>query len=231
MYKIIETKMQYSVEKQPDIHELQVSKLHEAIAAANHVTVEFGTGNMPLFESQNGQTFNAQNLYIGVNLDSKQHKHLADKIEDIDGFAVLSEKNEEGNINRLPIPDESVDTVFMANVFGEPDSEHIMEPFKHSDGLYKGNSDISSKTETLKEAQRLLKVGSKIVVLENNTPYEAGLSGKYSSMVKLLEDNGFHIVDAINQKDEDWEELVSQFAKPVEWWSWGSYLVIAQKSE
>lgn len=223
--------MQHSVEKQPDIHEQQVSKIHEAITAADHVTVEFGTGNMPLFESQNGQTFNAQNLYIGVNLDTKQHKHLAEKIEDIDGFAVLSEKDEAGNINQLPIHDESVDTVFMANVFGEPDSEHIMEPFKHSDGLYKGNSDITSKTETLKEAERLLKEGGRIVVLENNTPYESGISGKYDSMVKLLEDNGFQIVDAINQKDDAWEQLVSQFAKPVEWWSWGSYMVIAEKTE
>jgi ubiquinone/menaquinone biosynthesis C-methylase UbiE len=223
--------MQHSVEKQPDIHELQVSKLHEAISAADHVTVEFGTGHMPLFESQNAQTFNAQNLYIGVNLDSKQHKHLAEKIEDVDGFAVLSEKNEEGNMNQLPIPNGSVDTVFMANVFGELDSEHIMEQFKRSDGLYKGNSDMVSKTATLNEAKRLLKEGGKIVVLENNTPYESGWSGNYDSMVELLEKIGLETIDAINRKDDDWEELVSQFAKPNEWWSYSSYLVVAEKSK
>lgn len=222
--------MQQLVEKQPDIHELQVSKLHEAIAQAEHVTVEFGTGDMPLFESQDAQTFNAKNLYVGVNIDSKQYKFLADKIEDISGFAVLSEKNEDGNIDQLPIPDESVDTIFMANVFGEPDSEYIMEPFKHADGLYKGNTDISSKTETIKEARRLLKEGGRIVILENNTPYTAGLSGNYDSMVNLLEEAGFHVVDAINQKNVDWEEMVSPFAKPVEWWSYGSYFVLAQKS-
>lgn len=223
--------MHHLVEKQPDIHEQQVSKLHEAIATASHVTLEFGTGDMPLFESQSEQSFNADNLYIGVNLDSKQHNHLAEKVESIDGFAVLSEKNEDGNIDQLPIPDKSIDTVFMANVFGEPDSEHIMESFKHSDGLYKGNSDINSKTETLSEAKRLLKEDGRIVVLENNTPYQAGFSGNYDSMVKLLTDSGFNVVAAINQKDDDWEELVTQFAKPVEWWSYGSYLVIAQKSE
>jgi hypothetical protein len=119
----------------------------------------------------------------------------------------------------------------MANVFGEPDSEHIMVPFKHSDGLYRGNSDISSKTETLHEAMRLLKEGGRMVVLENNTPYKAGISGNHDSMVKLLEGCGFHIVEAVNQKDNDWEELVSPFAKPDEWWSYSSYIVIAQKSE
>lgn len=223
--------MQHFVEKPPDIHELQVSKLHEAILAASHVTVEFGTGDMPLFESQSQRSFNADNLYVGVNLDSKQHKHLAEKVEDIDGFAVLSEKNESGSINRLPIPDESVDMVFMANVFGEPDSEHIMGQFKHADGLYKGNSDIKSKTETLNEANRLLKKDGRIVVLENNTPYRAGFTGNYNSIVKLLENSGFHVVDAINQKDNSWKELAAQFAKPVEWWSDDSYLVVAQKFE
>jgi hypothetical protein len=222
--------MQQIVEKQPDIHELQVSKLHEAIAQAEHVTVEFGTGDMPLFESQDAQTFNAQNLYVGVNLDSKQHKFLADKIEDIDGFAVLSEKNKDGNIDKLPIPDGTVDTIFMANVFGEPDSEYIMEPFKHADGLYRGNSDIDSKTATLKEAKRLLKEDGMIVVLENNTPYAAGFSGNFETMAELVEEAGFHVVDAINQKSDNWEEIVLPFAKPVEWWSYGSYLVLAQKS-
>lgn len=119
----------------------------------------------------------------------------------------------------------------MANVFGEPDSEHIMEPFKQADGKYKGNSGIDSKIETLIEAKRLLKDDGCIVVLENNTPYGSGFSGNYDSMVKLLEDKGFRVIDAINQKDDNWEKLVAQFAKPVEWWSGSSYLVIAQKSE
>lgn len=224
-------KMKNLVEKQPGTHELQVSKLHEAIDAASHVTVEFGTGDTPLFELQTEHSFNANNLYVGVNLDSKQHKHLAAKTEAINGFAVLSEKNEHGTIDQLPIPNGSVDMVFMANVFGEPDSEHIMEQFKGIDGLYKGNSDIDSKTETLNVAKRLLKDGGRIVILENNTPYQAGFSGDYDSMVQLLRDSGFDTITAINQKDEDWGELVTQFAKPVEWWSYGSYLVIAQKSE
>jgi ubiquinone/menaquinone biosynthesis C-methylase UbiE len=223
--------MQQSVENQPATQELQTSKLHEAIISAHHVTVEFGTGDMPLFEIQDAHTFNTQNLYIGVNIDSKQHKFLADKIKEFDGFAVLSEKNKDGNIDKLPIPDESVDTVFIANVFGEPDSQHIMEPFKNSDGLYKGNTDINSKIETLSEAKRLLKEGGRIVILENNTPYKAGFSGNYNSMVELLENSGFQIADAVNQKDADWAELVVHFAKPAEWWSYSSYLVIAQKTE
>ena len=223
--------MQQIVEKQPDIHELQITRLHEAMVQAEHVTVEFGTGDMPLFESQDAQAFNAQNLYIGVNIDSKQHKYLADRVESIDGFAVLGKKSEDGNIDSLPIPEKSVDTVFMANVFGEPDSEYIMEPFKHADGLYRGNSNIESKTATLEEAKRLLKDGGRIVVLENNTPYGAGFSGNYDSMVKILEGAGFHVAVAINQKSVDWGELVTPFAKPVEWWSYGSYIVIAQKPD
>ena len=223
--------MQNPLDKNPKSYEFQNPKLHEAIAAAGHVTLEFGTGDTPLFESQGEKLFSADNLYIGVNLDSKQHESLAGKVESINGFAVLSEKNEDGNIDQLPIPDECVDTVFMANVFGEPDSEYIMQAFKRADGKYKGNSDIDSKSETLNEVMRLLKDDGCIVILENNTPYGAGFSGNYDAMVRVLEDKGFYVVDAINQEDDNWEELVAQFAKPVEWWSHSSYLVIAQKSK
>lgn len=211
--------------------ELQASKLHEAINSADYVTVEFGTGDMPLFDIQDTLTFDARNLYIGVNIDPKQHKFLAEKVKDIEGYALLSDKNEEGRIDKLTIPDNSVDTIFMANVFGEPDSQHIMQPFKDSDGLYKGNTNLTSKIETLHEARRILKEGGKIAILENNTPYNAGFSGNYNSMTSLLEDAELQVIEAVNQKDGDWAELVSQFAKPAEWWSYSSYIVIAQKLE
>ena len=219
------------IENLPATQELETPELHEAILSAQQVTVEFGTGDMPLFEIQDTHAFNTQNLYIGVNIDSKQHEFLAEKIKEVSGFAVLNEKNKDGSIDRLPIADGSVDTVFMANVFGEPDSQLIMEPFKNSDGLYKGNTDISSKIETLNEAKRLLKQTGRIVILENNTPYKGGLSGKYDSMIELLENGGFRIVDAVNQKDDGWVEIVAHFAKPEGWWSDGSYLVIAEKDE
>lgn len=218
-------------ELQLSIHELQVTKLHEAIAAADHVTVEFGTGSMPLFEAEGGTSFNRDNLYVGINLDSKQHNYLASTIESVDGFAVLGETGMTGGIDRLPIVDSSADTVFMANVFGEPDSPHIMEQFKDINGQYRGNSTIDAKVQTLEEARRLLKPGGRIVVLENNTPYMGGFTGKYDSMVKLLEKAGLAVVDAVNQQDDDWVALVSQFAKPVAWWSYGSYLVVAQKPD
>lgn len=223
--------MNQSPEIQPASLELQASKLYEAISSAEHVTVEFGTGDMPLFDIQDTHTFDARNLYVGINIDSKQHKFLTEKVRDIDGYALLSEKNKEGSIDKITIPDNSVDTVFMANVFGEPDSQHIMEPFKDSDGLYRGNTDLTSKIDTLHEAGRLLKEGGKVVILENNTPYKAGFSGNYDSMMSLLEDEGLRVVDAVNQKDADWAELVTQFAKPAEWWSHSSYIVIAQKLE
>jgi hypothetical protein len=223
--------MPHLIEKHPDIHEQQVSKLHEAIAAAGQVTVEFGTGRLPLFESQSSHTFNANNLYIGANLDSKQHKFLADRIEGTDGFAVLSEKNDAGNINKLPIPDASADMVFMANVFGEQDSEHIMELFKNAERRYMGSSSIDAKTQTLIEAKRLLKDNGKLVILETNTPYEGAVGRKepYKTMAALLEKSGFKVTDTIDRSNEDWQELASQFAEPSEWWSYASYMVVAQK--
>ena len=218
-------------EKQPSSKEAETVGLHEAIRHANTVTLEFGTGDSPLFTTS-ARTFDEDNLYIGVNIDPKQQECLADKVGAVHGFSVLSELKE-GAIAELPVPDESVDMVYMANVFGEPDSEFIMDRFKGEDGRYKGNSDIEAKAKTLKEASRVLKPGGCIVILENNTPYTTRGVGvdAHSAAIALVEASGLSVVDALDQKSEDWEKVVSQFVKRIDWWwSFQSYLIIAAKA-
>lgn len=206
-------------------------RLLEAMQIANTVTVEFGTGDLPLFSAQEAVSYNFDNLYIGVNVDSKQHDYLVNRVEKIQGIAILA-SFENKVIEKLPIPDASVDVVFMANVLGEPESEYIMHDFKHGDGKYKGSSSIESKVQTLHESARILKDTGYLVVLENNTPYTDWRNREepYSNTVDLLKVAGLEIVDAIDQRDESWNEVVGQYAKPNEWWSYNSYLVVAKSS-
>lgn len=56
--------MQNPLDRKLDSHEFQNSKLHEAITAASHVTLEFGTGDMPLFEFQSERSFNADKFML-----------------------------------------------------------------------------------------------------------------------------------------------------------------------
>jgi ubiquinone/menaquinone biosynthesis C-methylase UbiE len=199
---------------------------------ASSVTLEFGTGDAPLFSSQDSIRFDSDNLCIGVNIDSKQNEYLTDRVKDVHGFAVLAQIVD-GAVERLPISDESVDVVFMGNVLGEPESEFIMEEFKEADGRYKGSSSIESKVRTIQEAARILKKAGRLVILENNTPYtdRAHRNEPYSGTVKLLETSGLEIVEAIDRKDDGWVEIAGQFAKLNGWWSDNSYLVIAKKVE
>ncbi|TAH34261.1 hypothetical protein EYC59_03170 [Candidatus Saccharibacteria bacterium] len=199
-----------SSERVTDIHELQVSVLETAIAYADTVTVEFGTGSCPLFEAST-TIFDATNLYIGVNIDSKQHQRLAEKVGGVNGFAVFSELSD-NKINQLPIPDNSVHAAFMGNLFGEPNSPHIMHSFKDRNGKYRGNSDIQSKRQTLLEAQRILRPGATLVILENMTPYGTGYgyahssTAPYGQMVEDLLGAGYDIECALSPRDIAWQE-------------------------
>ncbi|HEX7484302.1 MAG TPA: hypothetical protein VF281_04055 [Candidatus Saccharimonadales bacterium] len=199
---------------------------------ADAVTVEFGTGDAPLFSAQDTVKYDSDNLYIGINVDSKQHDYLASRVDDIQGLAVLA-NFEDKVIEKLPIPNASVDLVFMANVLGEPESEYIMHDFKNAKGKYMGSSTIESKVQTLHESARILKDAGHLVILENNTPYMTWPSRKepYADTVKLLTTAGLEIVDAIDQSDEDWNDIVSQYASPNQGWSDLSYLIVAKKSK
>lgn len=217
-----------SVEHLTDIHELQVARLETAIAYASTVTVEFGTGSYPLFAEASSE-FSALDLYIGVNIDSKQHLRLSEKVAGINGFAIYSELVN-GKINQLPVPDESVDVVFMGNVFGEPDSQYIMHSYKHPDGKYRGNSDIPAKLETLHEAKRILRPSGNLVILEHMTPYVGkGFSERnpYCQLVDDITALGWSVECAAGPRDEIWP-LVSRQFNPTSEWSRHSYYVIAK---
>lgn len=215
-----------------DIHEAQVAKLQGAVEQADHVTVEFGTGGSPVFQTVMGRRiFDEADLYIGVNIDSRQHKLLSSKLGKRPGFAVLSEL-QEGALLPVPLADESVDTAFMGNVLGEPDNHNIMHDFKDADGVYHGNSSIEAKMVTVAEARRLLKPDGKLVILETNTPYNGFKSEgpPYAKVVTLLEASGFITVEALDMQDPTWEEAVAPYSLPLLWWSRRSYMVTARKT-
>ena len=213
-------------------------KMRQAVRSADTVTVEFGTANTPLY-LESPVEFDDRNVYVGVNIDPAQHEFLRHNVEQVGGYASLAKIDTEGNVNTL-LPDESVDTVFMANVFGEPDDRNIglRYMFPTDDERYAGHSSIEAKTRTLEESRRLLKPDGAIVILETNTPY-IGRSEhtfgeepkpKYSGMVRLLEESGYEVRAAIAIRDEGWADVVGQFATPSEWWdNRNSYMVIAEK--
>lgn len=215
--------------------DVETDQLLEAMRAAETVTVEFGTGTTPLFDVQDTVQYDANNLYVGVNVDPSQHALLAERIGEVDGYALLADFKGK-SINLLPILDESVDRVFLGNVLGEPDSELIMEDFKDADGLYHGSSSLESKIRTLAEAVRLLKPSGELIILENNTPYIKQLNRQagdqaFTGTAEIVQSLGLEIVQAVDQKDTSWQKSVRDYGQPDGWWSYWSYLVIAKKPE
>ncbi len=212
------------------LEQLQLEQLHNAVSAADTVTVEFGTGYMPLFEAGGSTWFDRDNLYVGVNIDSRQHKHLAEHVGAVGGFAVLAEREEATGAPQVPLLGASVDTVFLGEVFGEPDSPHIMSAFRQADGQYHGRSTLGAKQATLHEAARLLRPDGRLVVLETNTPFGIRPGQRsYHTMTTILESNGFDVQAAHSMADDTWSERVAEFAAPQQGWSRLGYMLVAHK--
>jgi len=204
--------------------------IDEAIRSAHSVTVEFGTGLYPLFLNQTQKKYDEENLYIGVNIDELQHDFLKDKVSKLGGLALLSSEGRNGE-RKTRLPEGCADLVFMGNVFGEPDSKYIMYDFHNEDGQYKGNSSLESKVATLSEVSRILKPSGELVILETYTPYRGSNREKgpaYSNMSRLLQDEGFSIVDAVDSKEQRWDGMVSQFSDSDELPGLNSYMVVAK---
>ncbi|HEX8227137.1 MAG TPA: hypothetical protein VF572_04700 [Candidatus Saccharimonadales bacterium] len=206
------------------------STFAEVTSKAESVTVEFGTGDTPLFETQPNPGFDADHVYIGVNIDPLQHAFLERKVGHIAGHALLASPKKDSN-PEIPIPDGSADMVYMANVFGEPDSRRVMPQFRDQAGDYHGHSDLDTKRRTLDTAVEILRPGGELVILETNTPLirDDRTDKKHLTASFLLEGAEVDIVTDITSSSAEWLESVSRFAEPEEMWGMWSYLVIARK--
>lgn len=214
-----------------------VEQLQQAIEVADRTVLEFGTGKWPLFREP-GTLYDPEDLYIGVNIDSRQHKHLAEMIErrDLRAYA-LQGYLEAGTLDQLPIPENAIDRIVMSNVLGEPNSHHIMHEFKDSERVYRGHSDTQAKLTTLQEAYRLVRPGGSLVVIETITPYNrfTQYDDENIPVVELLHTAGFADVTLYNARSEGWADIVGQFVhlndpRDADNFTLGSYLVEATKT-
>lgn len=188
------------------------------IRQSPQVTVEIGTGDRPLFTLGGTTQYDAEHLYVGIDIDRIQHEKLLQKVQAVGGLAVR------GTAGTLPLGDGSVGTVFMANVFGEPDSRHIMHHVKDQSGTYHGNTAFATKLETLAEVRRVLTPDTgRLVVLETITPY----GDNYMAMRTLLMAQGFDSVDVSRLRTQAGRDILAPYAAPQDWWHRESYVAIA----
>jgi len=108
----------------------------------------------------------------------------------------------QADADKLPYREASVDTVYIANMFGD-------------DSAFPGNM--------LSEVKRVLKEDGEFVVLESNTPWD---SGAFDVVKGDLEHLGFSIKKTVRLNDDNWKEETGKydqwiFARP------GAYMIVA----
>lgn len=202
------------------------AQINDRLRKARSVTVEFGTGARPMLMAEKSYT-DTEDLYIGVNIDPSQDRHLRDRLPEASGLALLCDKPMTAETSIIvPLPDGCADLVYMGNVLGEPDEEGVMLEFHDSDQKYHGNTGDEVKIQTLREAERILERRGRLVLLETYTPR------KRAETIAMLETAGFSAIAVVTPESEDWAGVASYFAMYYDPEDLGRspYIVIAEKA-
>lgn len=193
------------------------AELHEAIKRADHVVLEVGPGPYPYLDGQ-FDTHGQRSVYIGWNIDPRQHKILTDEYADHNKFALLAKPpghtGPEPSINEFLEPG-TIDEVIFANVLGEPDSglNFRGRPALNPSGEdYRGSSPIASRFASLEAAADFLKPGGTLTVIETVTPaHEFPDFEVKPAAIKLLEQHGLEIMYSLEKRNpEDRAELATE---------------------
>lgn len=160
----------------------------------NHVTVELGCGSLALPMTASKDRFTKNNKYIGIELPPKIQKAYG--YGEMDGIAEAKKLlrlvfGKEipaninfvyGNMNRLPLPDQCADDVFIANVLNDPSLTRNGYKFR----------------DTFSESRRILKPGGRLIVYTDSYPYDR------DPVEDLIKENGFEIkTEYLGEDPED----------------------------
>ncbi|MEK7464315.1 MAG: methyltransferase domain-containing protein [Patescibacteria group bacterium] len=156
------------------------------------VFVEIGTHVLPV-TWQGAKKFNKDNIYIGIDISGERVRRAKEKSLMI-AEGVGSDKDSLNFINasadKLPLADSSADEVFLGNVLGDP-----------------GIKPIDKKKAFLKEAERILKEGGRLIIKENNTPLD------YEGLRKVLEGTMFSPEKFLTPKDAEWDKEIAKYER------------------
>lgn len=130
------------------------------------------------------------------------------------GFVAANAKN-------LPFRDETFDFVLMRSVFGELSMDDAFQ-----------SSDLSSVRSSLPETRRVLKSGGKIIIAEENTPFDPTI------LLEWVVESGFEIEDIAFMNSDygeesgnsEWESIRNLYykGKPTSTEP-GNYVLVATK--
>ncbi len=195
-----------------DPWQAEINQFQDAILGAQHVTFEIGTGLNPLPRNLGPHHFDEGNVYVGWNIDSRQHRYYTERLMGNGCLAVHVPIEESERLLDI-VPSNSVDEAVAINVLGErPGLEHYLgtkiNPSTGQLPKYLGATPLTQKFESLRLARELIKPGGQIVLIETYTPWNGSqhssrlLAGDDSRLgpERLLEEAGF--VNIVTTGDE-----------------------------
>lgn len=181
-------------------------------ARPTRVFVDLGSGVFPAAFVGNRE-FKDKDYYIGVEANKKNiETGIGGIVLNPDNLSRMNENVfflNESVARRLPIPDESVDEVFLGNILGEY-AINFIEPF-------------------LLQSYRVLKPGGDLIILEVITPDVAEDRSK-AGLDKFVEQFGFERVRRIKWGEPGFkEEILKYSGHQIKRLSGGEFIVYFKK--
>src|SRR5581483_8693252 len=169
------------------------------------VALEIGARNLPLIQELKDLPPNSKILF--ADKEDSWLGSLAGGMEWIDNKTQILQ----GDATKLPLPSNSVELVFLKDVFGHEGSREVKSGIGFTDRLVEtGGAD-----KIARELFRVIRKGGKVIVMETNTPYDseklkAAFSESGFSNVKM------HPKDQINKifADPGYADAMTRFADP-----------------
>lgn len=204
--------------------------------SSSRVFVEIGYGSQPAFldikDKEERQTQFREVHYIGIEPEE-------DKVDEAKHFASMTDTSHmrsiglnKGTIEDLSLKDESVDEVYIANVFAETHAEQNWDLLRSqivSSNIHEapGNRPFTKLVEQMEKVKRILKPDGQLTIVETNTPTELDV------MTDLLDTLGFSIEKIIKKEDElEWQQMENRYHITVKMaYLEDPYIIIARKKK
>ena len=197
------------------------------------VFVEIGFGLDPAFLTSTAmddsrKEYFTDTTYIGVDADHRTIAYGKSATRYNQTDHLLSIGFNGGEISELPIPDDSVDEVYLANVFAgtqtmqdliaardfkllewgieleetqDPTRKHLLTKMLYPAYKDDPNMPLSILLANMADVKRILKPDGQLTIVENNTPMDLDI------LLFLLDDLGFEVECVVKQTDDDWRKI------------------------
>jgi len=153
-----------------------------------HIFLEIGPDLSPV-PMVGKRKFDGNNYYVGIDINADSVESDKKRAE---SHGMKNVSFAQGDGRKMPFADETVDEVFLSNVFGSP----------------KVANDEKTINLLFNEISRVCQKNGILIIKETNTPEAM----HYDKIKEIAEQYGFTVEQMVRKGDENWDEMIELYS-------------------